>query len=106
MIFRLLKGRGMVSGLFGKKWDAIPPHPASTSSTVYKYTTHLIFIGPTYSVSNVVVHRPTFTRCELLKQQIHIQLKHEFLLNTFKRPRIHTSLLYQFIFNNTHDTVC
>jgi hypothetical protein len=28
MIFRLLKGRGMVSGLFEKKRDAIPPHPA------------------------------------------------------------------------------
>jgi hypothetical protein len=28
MILRLLKGRGMVSGLFEKKRDAIPPHPA------------------------------------------------------------------------------
>jgi hypothetical protein len=28
MILRLLKGRGMVSGLFGKKRDAIPPNPA------------------------------------------------------------------------------
>jgi hypothetical protein len=27
MILRLLKGRGMVSGLFEKKLDAIPPHP-------------------------------------------------------------------------------
>jgi hypothetical protein len=27
MILRLLKGRGMVSGLFEKKRDAIPPHP-------------------------------------------------------------------------------
>jgi hypothetical protein len=26
MIWRLLKGRGMVSGLFEKKRDAIPPH--------------------------------------------------------------------------------
>jgi hypothetical protein len=26
MILRLLKGRGMVSGLFEKKRDAIPPH--------------------------------------------------------------------------------
>jgi hypothetical protein len=26
MILRLLKGRGMVSGLFEKKQDAIPPH--------------------------------------------------------------------------------
>jgi hypothetical protein len=26
MILRLLKGRGMVSGLFDKKRDAIPPH--------------------------------------------------------------------------------
>jgi hypothetical protein len=28
IILRLLKGRGMVSGLFEKKRDAIPPHPA------------------------------------------------------------------------------
>jgi hypothetical protein len=28
MILRLLKGRGMVSGLFEKKRDAISPHPA------------------------------------------------------------------------------
>jgi hypothetical protein len=28
MILRLLKGRGMVSGLFERKWDAISPHPA------------------------------------------------------------------------------
>jgi hypothetical protein len=28
MILRLLKGRGMVLGLFEKKRDAIPPHPA------------------------------------------------------------------------------
>jgi hypothetical protein len=28
MILRLLKGRGMVSGLFEKKRDAIPPPPA------------------------------------------------------------------------------
>jgi hypothetical protein len=28
MILRLLKGRGMVSGLFEKKRDAIPPLPA------------------------------------------------------------------------------
>jgi hypothetical protein len=28
MILPLLKGRGMVSGLFEKKRDAIPPHPA------------------------------------------------------------------------------
>jgi hypothetical protein len=28
MILRLLKGRGMVLGLFEKKQDAIPPHPA------------------------------------------------------------------------------
>jgi hypothetical protein len=28
MILRLLKGRGMVSGPFAKKRDAIPPHPA------------------------------------------------------------------------------
>jgi hypothetical protein len=28
MILRVLKGRGMVSGLFEKKRDAIPPHPA------------------------------------------------------------------------------
>jgi hypothetical protein len=28
MILRLLKGRGVVSGLFEKKRDAIPPHPA------------------------------------------------------------------------------
>jgi hypothetical protein len=27
MILRLLKGRGMVSGLIEKKRDAIPPHP-------------------------------------------------------------------------------
>jgi hypothetical protein len=27
MILRLLKGRGMVSGLFEKKRDVIPPHP-------------------------------------------------------------------------------
>jgi uncharacterized membrane protein len=27
MILRLLKGRGMVSGLFEKKQDAIPPRP-------------------------------------------------------------------------------
>jgi hypothetical protein len=26
MVLRLLKGRGMVSGLFEKKRDAIPPH--------------------------------------------------------------------------------
>jgi hypothetical protein len=29
MILRLLEGRGMVSGLFEKKRDAIPPHPAA-----------------------------------------------------------------------------
>jgi hypothetical protein len=28
MILRLLKGRGMVSGLFEKERDAIPTHPA------------------------------------------------------------------------------
>jgi hypothetical protein len=37
MILRPLKGRGMVSGLFEMKRDAIPPHPALSrpaSSTV------------------------------------------------------------------------
>jgi hypothetical protein len=29
MILRLLKGRGMVSGLIEKKRDVIPPHPAA-----------------------------------------------------------------------------
>jgi hypothetical protein len=29
MILRLLKGGGMVSELFEKKRDAIPPHPAT-----------------------------------------------------------------------------
>jgi hypothetical protein len=28
MILKLLKGKGMVSGLIKKKRDAIPPHPA------------------------------------------------------------------------------
>jgi hypothetical protein len=34
MILRLLKGRGMVSGLFEKKRDAIPPHPAPPQAQV------------------------------------------------------------------------
>jgi hypothetical protein len=53
MILRLLKGRGMVSGLFEKKRDAIPPHPAPPQALVWtaQFThfyhgydvTHLIF---------------------------------------------------------------
>jgi hypothetical protein len=34
MILRLLKGRGMVSGLFEKKRDAIPPHLASPQALI------------------------------------------------------------------------
>jgi hypothetical protein len=34
MILQLLKGRGMISGLFEKKRDAIPPH-SPLSSTGY-----------------------------------------------------------------------
>jgi hypothetical protein len=34
MILLLLKGRGMVSGLFEKKRDAIPPHPAPHQALV------------------------------------------------------------------------
>jgi hypothetical protein len=37
MILRLLKGRGMVSGLFEKKRDAIPPHPAPPQALVADY---------------------------------------------------------------------
>jgi hypothetical protein len=43
MILRLLKGRGMVSGLFEKKRDAIPPHPAPPQALgmfmIYLHTT-------------------------------------------------------------------
>jgi hypothetical protein len=34
MILRQLKGRGMVSGLFEKKRDAIPPHPAPPQALI------------------------------------------------------------------------
>jgi hypothetical protein len=34
MILRLLKGRGMVLGLFERKRDAIPPHPAPPQALV------------------------------------------------------------------------
>jgi hypothetical protein len=34
MILRLLKGRGMVLGLFEKKRDAIPPHPTPLQALV------------------------------------------------------------------------
>jgi hypothetical protein len=37
MILQLLKGRGMVSRLIEKKWDAIPPHPAPLQAL---YITH------------------------------------------------------------------
>jgi hypothetical protein len=35
MILRLLKGRGMVSGLLEKKRDAIPPHPAPLQALLH-----------------------------------------------------------------------
>jgi hypothetical protein len=44
MILRLLKGRGMVSGLFEKKWDDIRPHPAPPQTlviTVYLFGTDI-----------------------------------------------------------------
>jgi hypothetical protein len=34
MILQLLKGRGMISGLFEKKRDAILPHPAPPQALV------------------------------------------------------------------------
>jgi hypothetical protein len=41
IILRLLKGRGMVSGLFEKKRDAIPTHPAPPQAlTIYKILPH------------------------------------------------------------------
>jgi hypothetical protein len=39
MILRLLKGRGMISGLFERKWDAIPPHPAPPKALSIKENT-------------------------------------------------------------------
>jgi hypothetical protein len=36
MILRLLKGRGIVSGLFEKKRDAMPPHPVSPQALVVR----------------------------------------------------------------------
>jgi hypothetical protein len=38
MILRLLKGRGMVSGLFEKKRDVTPPHPATPQALVLRRT--------------------------------------------------------------------
>jgi hypothetical protein len=62
IILRLLKGRGMVSGLFEKKRDAIPPHPAppqalgiNSNVTVFsnfiKTNCTINFISPVNSVS-------------------------------------------------------
>jgi hypothetical protein len=55
MILRLLKGRVMVSGLFKKKWDAIPPNPAPSQTLVtsdfikcnnlYPDSTYLYLLG-------------------------------------------------------------
>jgi hypothetical protein len=38
MVLRLLKGRGMVSGLFEKKRDAILPHPTPPQALVIAVT--------------------------------------------------------------------
>jgi hypothetical protein len=63
MILRLLKGRGMVSGRFEKKRDAISPHPAPlqaqiidrvyTSVCVYIYI--YIYIYSVYSTGTLSV---------------------------------------------------
>jgi hypothetical protein len=46
MILRLLKGRGVVSRLIEKKWDAITPHPAPPKVLfiyIYIYTADIIY---------------------------------------------------------------
>jgi hypothetical protein len=45
MIWRLLKGRGMVSGLFEKKREAIPPHPAPPQSLLITEKNHGKFLS-------------------------------------------------------------
>jgi hypothetical protein len=46
MILRLLQGRGMVSGLFEKKRDAIPPHPAPPQALCISATEIMTCVSP------------------------------------------------------------
>jgi hypothetical protein len=51
MILRLLKGRRMISGLFEKKRDAIPPHPAPLQALA---TINLwLFLGAPYKLKHM-----------------------------------------------------
>jgi hypothetical protein len=57
MILRLLKGRGMVSGLFEKKLDAIPPHPAPPKALILPINMirgrdYLVLLDPTEQQSS------------------------------------------------------
>jgi hypothetical protein len=51
MILLLLKDRGMVSGLFEKKRDAIPPHPAPSQALHLRNIKH----RPTSEGNNIHV---------------------------------------------------
>jgi hypothetical protein len=52
MILQLLKGRGMVSGLFEKKRDDILSHPASPIALTIMKLIVLTYLHITYNMTN------------------------------------------------------
>jgi hypothetical protein len=69
MILRLLKGRGMVSGLFEKKQDVILPHPAPPQALPITVAYHTEIFrrpcnkGAVITDTSATVHTPTDKAC-------------------------------------------